>query len=496
MFKELDDFLNNITMYRLLLYFLIVLAGVGLFYSFFNILPFSPIAYLFSFAFILSVSYIANWVFAKTYEAPTNVESFWISALILGLIITPPKTFSEVIFIGFAASLTMGSKFIFALEKKHIFNPVAIAVFLTATFINGSPSWWIGTPAMLPIVSIGGYLIVRKIRRWDLALSFFAVALTTTFVFALIRGSSPISFMQRSVLESPLIFFASIMLTEPLTTPPTRDLRILYGGLVGLLFSPQIHLGSIYTTPEMALIIGNIFSYIVSPKYKLMLVLKQKLQISPDTYDFIFSSDKPIRFTPGQYMEFTFEHSKPDSRGNRRYLSLASSPAERDIRLGIKFDPNPSSYKKNLLSLDSNQKIAAGQLIGDFTMPKDKTKKLVFIAGGIGITPFRSMLKYLIDAGERRDIVLVYSAKANNEFVYKDVIDEAQTKLGIKVIYNASSINGHIDANILAREIPDYRERIFYLSGSHSMVKAFEGILKNLKINSRNIVMDYFPGLM
>jgi len=482
--KIIDDFLNNITMYRLVLYFLIILGVVGLIYSAFGVLPFDPVSYILSFSFILLVSWTANITFAEVFEAPTNVESFWISALILGLIIPPAKTLTGIIFLGWAAVLAMAFKYILAIGKKHIFNPVAISVAITAFAINGTANWWVGNTAMLPVVAIGGFLIVRKIKRWDLVLSFLVVAL-------LMIGPAR---WTKTLTDTPLIFFAVIMLTEPLTTPPTRMLRIFYGALVGFLFAPQVNIAGIYSTPELALIIGNIFSYIVSPKYKLILRLKERIRLTHDIYEFVFTPDKQINFTPGQYMEWTFEHPKADDRGNRRYLTLASSPTEQDIRIGIKFEDPPSSYKRNLFNMNADQKIVASQLIGDFTMPKDPTKKLVFIAGGIGITPFRSMIKYLKDRNERRDIVLFYVAKNPDDFVYKDVFTEAQNKLGIKTIYVASRVSGHLDMPGIVKEVPDYMDRTFYLSGSHNMVVSFQEILNGLGISKKNIVTDYFPG--
>lgn len=482
--KYIDDFLNSITMYRLVLYFLIILAVVGIIYSFFGVLPYDPISYLFSFTLILVASYVSNWLFAKVFEAPTNVESVWITALILGLIITPPKNITDVAFIGWAATLAMAFKFIVVIKKKHLFNPAALAVAVTAFAINGNASWWVGNIAMLPIVAVGGFLIIRKIRRWDLVLAFLITALV-------VIGPARIL---KTLTDSPLIFFAAIMISEPLTTPPTKILRIIYGAIVGFLFAPQVHIGSIYFTPELALIAGNVFAYIVSPKYKLLLTPKQRIQLTPDTYDFVFATDTPVRFTPGQYMEFTFPHPNADSRGNRRYLSLASSPTEPEIRLGIKFGNPPSSFKRNLLTLTANQKIAAGQLIGDFVLPKDPSKKLVLIAGGIGITPFRSMIKYLIDTNQKRDIVVLYSVSNANEFVYRDVLSSAQDLLGIRTIYVDTKTQGHMDIARLTREIPDYKDRTFYISGSHGVVVAFEDLLKQLQVPSRQVVTDYFPG--
>jgi ferredoxin-NADP reductase len=332
---------------------------------------------------------------------------------------------------------------------------------------------------MLPIVAIGGFLIIRKIKRWDLVLSFLVVALILI---------GPARWV-RSISDTPLIFFAAVMLTEPLTTPPTKTLRIFYGALVGLLFAPQIHLGGIYTTPELALIVGNIFSYIVSPKYKLVLTLKEKIKIAPDLYDFVFVPDRKVNFRPGQYMEWTLEHEKPDNRGNRRYLSLASSPTEGEVRIGVKVGSPPSSFKRGLVTLMPGQKIVAGQLIGDFTMPSDKNKKLVFIAGGIGITPFRSMIKYLIDRGERRNVILMYSAK-EGEFAYKDVFDQAHYKLGIKTYYNV----GRFQEDFILREVPDYKNRTFFLSGPKALVDGFTTALKDLSVPHSQIKTDYFPG--
>ena len=144
--------------------------------------------------------------------------------------------------------------------------------------------------------------------------------------------------------------------------------------------------------------VGNVFSYVVSPKRRVVLKLKRKSKMAPDIVDFVFKSSQKLAFQPGQYMEFTLAHPHPDSRGNRRYFTLASSPTEDVVRLGIRFYQQGSSFKKALYRMDGRTKIVAAQIAGDFTLPADPQQKLVFIAGGIGITPFRSMLKYLLDS--------------------------------------------------------------------------------------------------
>ena len=120
-----------------------------------------------------------------------------------------------------------------------------------------------------------------------------------------------------------------------------------------------------------------------------MLRLKEKVQLAPDIYDFIFVPTRKFAFAPGQYMEWTLGHDEPDSRGNRRYFTLASSPTENTLRLGVKFYQQSSSFKSALLAMDQQSEIVAAQVAGDFVLPDDPRQKCVFIAGGIGITPFR-----------------------------------------------------------------------------------------------------------
>lgn len=504
--KYIDSFLNKITMYRLVLYYLIGLIAVAVGLSALGVLSYNPVHLLFSALFLVFFSLFVNIIFAKVFNAPTNLESTYITALILALIIDPASSLKDFIFLGWAATLAISSKYILAIGKKHIFNPAAIAVVITALVLGQSASWWVGNGPMMLFVLIGGFLTVRKIQREDLLLSFLGSFLLLVSVLAILRGDNVVTILTQTFLNSSLLFFGFVMLTEPLTTPPTRKLRILYGVLTGILFLPQLHIGSLYSTPELALVAGNVFSYLVSPRDKLMLYLSEKIQLSSDTYDFIFKLQKKLSFVPGQYMEWTLEHAKTDARGNRRYFTLASSPTEDTIRLGIKFYDNSSSYKKALLELSSQTPIVANQIAGDFTLPRDLSRKYVFIAGGIGITPYRSIIKYLIDTGQKRDIVLLYSNKTKDEIVYKDVFDVAQRDLGIRTVYTLTDVEqlpadwsgqkGRLNDVMIRSVIPDWQDRYFYLSGPHAMVEAYDTVLRNMGVSPFKIKKDFFPGFV
>jgi ferredoxin-NADP reductase len=130
----------------------------------------------------------------------------------------------------------------------------------------------------------------------------------------------------------------------------------------------------------------------------------------------------------------------------------------------------------------------------------------VFIAGGIGITPFRSMLKYLIDTKEPRDIVLFYANKTADEIAYTDVLTQAQALPGIRVYYtltdtgaiprNWRGLTGRINDSMIRKLLPDYHERTFYVSGPPDMVRATEGTLKQMQVNPNQMKKDFFPGLV
>jgi ferredoxin-NADP reductase/Na+-translocating ferredoxin:NAD+ oxidoreductase RnfD subunit len=505
--RYIDTLLNKITMYRLALYELIFLLLAASILGFFHLVSYNPLYIAYSVAVIFAVAWVVNKVFAFFYEAPSNPESTWITALILALLISPPVAFGDMQFLalaGWAAAISVASKYIFAIKEKHIFNPAAFGIAATALFLGMSGSWWVGTLWMLPFVVIGGFLLARKIRHLDMVFAFGVALVVTIVTLSISDGSGVLHILQTSLLYSPAIFLATVMLTEPLTTPPTRFDRVIYAALVGFLFAPEIHFGSFYLTPELALLAGNLYAYALSPKHKLILSLKEKIRLSPDTYEFVFSTNRKMKFKPGQYLEWTLPHAHADARGIRRYFTIASSPTDPDIRLGVKFYEPASSFKKALQAMPKGGRIVASQLAGDFVLPKDKKKKMVFIAGGIGVTPFRSMIQYLLDKQDKRDIVMFYSNKTIQDVAYVGLLDRAERELGIETLPVFSNqtpemlatgeFPAKIDQRLIMESIPDYAERMYYLSGPRGMVDAFSDILGELGISKSHIKKDFFPG--
>ncbi len=491
-------------MYRVILYGLIIMNFFAIILSILKILHYDPFYLLLSTLILNAVCYVTNKIFAKIFKAVTNIESSFITALLLFFLMPPMEDISGALLLVAVGALAMASKYFIAWNKKHIFNPVAVAALVLSFNPNTLAIWWIGTPIMLPITAIVGFLTVRKIRRFNLFFSFTITAYFSIMLFAYTNKVQGIDLFLQQFTSWPLIYFGVFMLTEPLTTPPTKKLQIIYGALVGLLFGMPLNLGILYSSPELALVIGNVFSYLVSPKKNLLLKLTEKTKLAPSIYGFKFAADQKLNFTPGQYLEWTLPHRNPDSRGNRRYFTLASSPTKDKFELGVKISENSSSYKRALLAMNPGDKLFASHLSGDFTLNEGKNQKLVFIAGGIGVTPFKSIIEYLIDTKQKRDVVLFYACATHSEFVYKDIFDKAEYSIGLRTAYvitraeNApkdwKGKTGRINAEVLTQVVPDYTKRTFYLSGPNTMVQGYKELLSSMGVSKSKIVTDYFPG--
>lgn len=484
-------------MYFLVLNGLGILSIIAILFGFLGLLPYSGLQFSILLAVVYGSCIAFHFVFAKLFKITTNKESYRITALILFFLLSPILSWTDLLVTITACFIAIVSRYVLAIEKKHIFNPAAVSIVLLALFGFGNGIWWVGSTNLLPFVLVLGVLVVRKIRKFQLFLSFLGAALITLFLY----GVDPIT----ATLSWPLIFLGTIMLTEPLTTPPTKSKVIFYGVIVGVLFGAQFSFGPIHASPELALVLGNLFSYLVSPKKKLFIKLKERLQIAPTIFEFVFSKDPGFHFNPGQYLEWTIPHNKPDSRGNRRYFTIASSPTENDLKLGVKIvEASSSSVKKALLNMEVGTEIVASQLSGEFILPKEQNQKLVFIAGGIGVTPYRSILKYLLDKKEKRDVVFFYTSSNESELVYKDIFTQSAQQLGVKVIYvitdetrvspTWTGEKGRISEEMIKKYVLDSKERKFYLSGPNAMVESYERLLGKMGIGRNKVVKDYFPG--
>jgi len=495
---------DQVTMYRLLVIYLGTLLAAAFVLGFFGLVPAEPTALAFSLVVVVGVSEITHRIFATTFAVSPNRESTLITALLIVLLMKP-VTATDLTGVGglvAASAWAVASKYMIRLRGRHLFNPAAFGVALTGQLLFQPATWWVtASPYLLPLVVAGGLLVMRKVSRAEMVLAAAAAYVAGAILTA--PSGTRLEELLPSLMQTSILFLCFAMLTEPLTAPRGRWTGIAFGLLVGGLATPGLMVGPIYLTPEIALLAGNLLAFLVAPRDRLVMTLRAVEEIAANAFDFVFAPSRPLKFRPGQYLEWTLSVRSPDERGNRRYFTIASAPEEADVRLGVKFYAQPSAFKRALQALRPGDKVVAGQLGGHFTLPRNRQRKLAFLAGGIGITPFRSMVRHMLEPGEGRPAVLLYGCGRTDEFAYRDVFEQAKTAIGLKTVYAAQFQegpavdieHGTLDESLIRREVPDWHERLFFVSGPPPMVRAVRQALRRMGVSALNIRTDFFPGL-
>lgn len=194
-----------------------------------------------------------------------------------------------------------------------------------------------------------------------------------------------------------------------------------------------------------------------------------------------------VRQIAGQFIELRVTHDNRDSRGDKRWFTLSNSPTEDMLAITTKFaTENGSSFKAALQALEPGSLVDMSAPMGDFVLPKDASIPLVFVAGGIGATPFHSMVKFVLDSNEARDITVLYAANSIAEIAFQDTLK----CLGDKFV---TVVGEHLTTEkILA--VADQQKGYLYISGPEPMVEAIQQGLKDAGFDKKRIQTDYFPG--
>jgi len=214
---------------------------------------------------------------------------------------------------------------------------------------------------------------------------------------------------------------------------------------------------------------------------------------------FYFRSAKPLRYTAGQFIELTIAHSQPDDRGIKRWFTLSSSPTQKLLTITTKYagDDQTSTFKKALFGLKTGDGVDISEPMGDFVLPRDSSVPLIFVAGGIGITPMHSMLQWLADSGEKRRLRFMYGVQTEGEIIFQETLAKADQHTTIVVSQPSDAWGGErgrLTAEmILGVETPS-ADTLVYLSGPEGMIEALRRDLQQHGVKPRQIVTDLFPG--
>ncbi|MCJ7666591.1 MAG: FAD-dependent oxidoreductase [Actinobacteria bacterium] len=220
--------------------------------------------------------------------------------------------------------------------------------------------------------------------------------------------------------------------------------------------------------------------------------LVKKIKETKDSYSFVFKPEKEITWKPGQYIFYKIPHEDPDDRGMTRPFTISTAPFEKNIMLTTKFDfKKGSTFKKALFDLKEGSVVETSGLKGDFVIKNFKSK-LVFIAGGVGITPYRSILLDLVHKEKDPEVIMFYGNK-EGDIIFKDTFDKLVNNHNwLKIFYIIEP--QLIDSNIIKKNVSDLYNNLYYISGPFKMVQIIQEMSLKMNIESKNIIEDYFPG--
>jgi ferredoxin-NADP reductase len=238
------------------------------------------------------------------------------------------------------------------------------------------------------------------------------------------------------------------------------------------------------------------------PPYKVS--LRAHKTLCTGTSAFYFAKPEGFDFEAGQFVSFTLLSSgKTDLEGNTRALSIASAPHERNLMVAMRV--RTTAFKRALNSLPLNTELLLQGPYGSLTLSREGTRPVVFLAGGIGITPFRSLIWNATESLSRRRILLFYSVRVPEEAAFLDELREMeQYNPRYKFVCTVTQPEkarmpgrgetGRISIEMLSKWIPDLRVPIYYVAGPSAMVAGVRQMLVSSGISEDDIRAEEFCG--
>lgn len=485
-------------MYRLTTIALAFLAGVTLALSLFSYVSPSPLELLATAAvFIVSVG-LTSWLVGYLFSVRAHGESSIITGLILLFIFTPTLSAQILAVYAFIGLLAGASKYLLVWRSRHIFNPAAIAAVVIGLSGLAYASWWVATPALFIPVLAGALLLLYKTNRLLMGGIFMLLA-SVLFVISQLLYGDPLLDSLVLIMSWPIVFFAGFMLTEPLTVASKKRHAIIAAIALAVFIAIPIKFGDFLIAPATALVLANLYAAFVSRRATLKLTYQGFTQITPSSRELQLKTAKPAAYQAGQYLELTVPHYKPDNRGLRRMFSITSAPGDDTLSVAMKFYEPSSTYKKAVMGLKKGDVLQSTGVYGSFVLPKNEADKLVLFAGGIGITPFISQIRSLVNARAERDITLVYAISNVDEAAYLNELVASGVKLYI-VSNDTGTPSGDVKFIKSNRvQLDDLEQAGLTVNGSRSYISGPPAFVRSIKhqLSSRqlkSIKTDYFTG--
>jgi ferredoxin-NADP reductase len=232
-------------------------------------------------------------------------------------------------------------------------------------------------------------------------------------------------------------------------------------------------------------------------------LIKEKREVAAGTVLAIFDlQGEEVDFRPGQYFWVELpDRGYQDEKGLRRHISVVTSPTERGV-LGLCTRMRDTAFKNTLAELEVGDEVDVEQPKGDWQLPEDTSREYVFIAGGIGITVFHCMLRYIADTGEPYRVTLVYSNRDRSSTPFLDELQELERTIpGFRLVLTMTEDEGwegetrYVGADLLRDHLDGALDGYTYLvAGPPPMVSAIVEALGGAGVPEEQVLPDSFSG--
>jgi ferredoxin-NADP reductase len=230
----------------------------------------------------------------------------------------------------------------------------------------------------------------------------------------------------------------------------------------------------------------------------------QSEEIALGTMAFYFEKPEGFQFKAGQYINITLLHPpETDEEGNVRAFTLASAPFENNLMIATRM--RETAFKRSLKKLSKGDEVKIRGAFGSLVLPESHEKPLVFLAGGIGITPFFSMMKESAHQKSLHEIFLFYANRKEEDAAFLKELQELEKENpNFHVIPTFTDIKnvkptwkgetGYIDERMLSRYISNILAPLYFIAGPPAMVDAMQAVLKKSDVPEGQVRCETFDG--
>jgi ferredoxin-NADP reductase len=224
-------------------------------------------------------------------------------------------------------------------------------------------------------------------------------------------------------------------------------------------------------------------------------------EVAKGTLLVLFTVDGYPDYRPGAYFWVELpDRGHADEKGLRRHISLVTSPTDTGV-VGLATRLRDTAFKRTLAELRVGDEVEVEEPKGSFLLPEDTDAEYVFVAGGIGITVFRSMLRYIADTGEPYRVTLVYSNRDRESAAFLDELEELESRIpGLRVVLTMTDEPGwegetrQLDAGVLAELLGGLQGKTFLVAGPPPMAQAVSDSLLAAGLPEDSVLSDKFSG--